>query len=446
MTKLILSLIISLNIGSLFSQEDSRYSQILEEFYVTGPGYSAIVTKDGEVLFHDAIGLADIENDTPIQPDHVFRLGSITKQFTAIAILQLAEQGLLRLDEDITTYIPDYPTQNNKICIEHLLNHTSGIKSYTSMETWTPEQRMKDLTPSELIDMFKYEPMDFSPGDEFKYNNSGYVILGYIIERVTGRSYEDYIEKEFFEKLGMHNSHYGEPDEIAQIRAHGYAPDKNGDFINAPSISMSQPYAAGSIVSTTADLNKWNEAVFNHELVSKESLELAHESTILNDGETVNYGFGWRFNRLKGSTAINHGGGINGFETHAAYFPEEKVFVAVFSNCRSNDPGFLMRALAGEAIGKPLDLSAETSIDTDDFDAYVGVYQIDPDYIIKISEDSDRLLVQATDQSILHLFPIKKGHFRAPQIDAKFRFISKDGEIESLMIFQGGEYIAKKIE
>lgn len=105
-----------------------------------------------------------------------------------------------------------------------------------------------------------------------------------------------------------------------------------------------------------------------------------------------------------------------------------------------------MRALAGEAIGKPLDLSAETPIDTDDFDAYVGVYQIDPDYIIKISEDSDRLLVQATDQSILHLFPIKKGHFRAPQIDAKFRFISKDGEIESLMIFQGGEYIAKKIE
>ena len=263
---------------------------------------------------------------------------------------------------------------------------------------------------------------------------------------MTGRSYGEYVEEEFFKKLGMHHSHYGEPAEIAEISAHGYAADENGEFINAPALSMTQPYAAGSIVSTTADLNKWNEAVFNHELVSKESLELAHESTILNDGKTVNYGYGWRFNRLKGSTAINHGGGINGFETHATYFPEEKVFVAVFSNCRSNDPGFLMRVLAGEAIGKPLDLSPETPIDTDLFDSYVGVYQIDHDFIIKVSLDSDRLLVQATDQSILPLFPIKKDHFRAPQIDAKFRFITKDGEIESLMIFQGGEYIAKKIE
>ena len=446
MTKLILSLLISISIGQLFSQQDSSYAQLLEELYVAGPGFSAIVAQDGEILFHGTIGLADIENDIEIQPDHVFRLGSITKQFTAIAILQLAEQGLLRIDEDITTYIPDYPSQNSKICVEHLLNHTSGIKSYTSMESWTPEMRTEDLTPRELIDRFKHEPMDFKPGDQFRYNNSGYVILGHIIERVTGRTYEEYIEEEFFEKLGMDDSHYGEPAEIEENRAKGYAVDEFGDFIGAPYISMSQPYAAGSLVSTTADLNLWNEAVFDHKIVSKESLELAHEPTVLNDGKTVHYGFGWRFNRLKGSIAINHSGRVHGFATHAAYFPEERVFVAVFSNCRSNDPGFLMRALAAEAIDKPLDLSPESPIDTDLFDSYVGVYQLEADYIIEITRDADRLLVQSTDQCILRLFPIKKGHFRAPQIDAKFRFISKDGEIESLMIFQGGEYIAKKIQ
>ena len=430
----------------LFATDTEQYQKLLENAHVSGPGYAAIVTQHGKTLFHGAVGLADIETEVPISPDHVFRLGSITKQFTAVAILQLAEQGKLRLDDVITEHIPNYPTQGKKICIEHLLNHTSGIKSYTSMEYWSAEVRKKDFTPAELIDQFKNEPMDFDPGDQFSYNNSGYILLGYIIERITGRTYEDYIETEFFDKLGMKNSRYGRPFELIQNKAKGYDADDTGEIINAPYLSMTQPYAAGALLSTTRDLSIWNEAVFNYELISKESLDLAHTRTILNSGEKKYSGLGWRFNRLKGSYAINHSGRINGFATHASYFPEEQVFVAVFSNCRSNDPSFLMRQLAAEALGKPITFPADINIEPALLHSYVGSYQIEPDYIIKVTSQEGRLFAQAPGQSILPLIPIKKDRFKAPQIDAELRFITKDGVIQSLMIFQGGEYIAMKVE
>jgi len=190
----LLILALSLLIGSLYGQEPKQFDKILKGQFVEGPGYAVLIQKNGKTIYEKAIGMANLENSVPLTPNHIFRIGSITKQFTAVAILQLMEQGKLKLDDEITKFIPDYPTHGQKITIQHLLNHTSGIKSYTSMESWDSEVRKKDFTPETLIDLFKDEPMDFNPGEEFRYNNSGYILLGYIIEVITGDSYENYIE------------------------------------------------------------------------------------------------------------------------------------------------------------------------------------------------------------------------------------------------------------
>ena len=180
--------------------------------------------------------MADIELNVPMQSDMVFRIGSITKQFTAVCILQLMEQGKLGLQDEITKFIPDYPTQAHKITIEHLLTHTSGIMSYTGMKNFQDIIR-KDMKPEEIIDFFKNQPMEFAPGSKWNYNNSGYFLLGYIIEKVSGKTYPQYLEENIFKPLGMTNSFYGSNNKIIRNRASGYQPANEGT-VNADIMSM----------------------------------------------------------------------------------------------------------------------------------------------------------------------------------------------------------------
>src|SRR5687768_10124353 len=243
------------------------------QFKDNEPGVAVLVARKGEIIYKKGFGLANLELDVPMQVDNIFRIGSITKQFTAVAILQLMEQGKLNLQDEITKFIPDYPTQGNKITIEHLLTHTSGIRSYTSMSDYFGKIKL-DMKPSEMIDYFKNEPMDFAPGAEHRYNNSGYYLLGYIIEQITGKTYAQYLEENFFKPLEMTNSLYGNDQAIIKKRASAYSMGDNG-FENSPSMSMTQPYAAGSIQSTVSDLFKWHQAVNSYKLVKKENLEKA---------------------------------------------------------------------------------------------------------------------------------------------------------------------------
>jgi len=310
---------------------ESQIGDLLSKQYpADGPGCVALVAKEGKVIYREAIGMANLELDVSLKPEHVFRIGSITKQFTACAILKLVEEGRLSLQDDITDYIEDFPTHGHTITIEHLLTHTSGIRSYTSMEKFTPDIMKKDLTPKELIDFFKNEPMDFAPGERYLYNNSAYFMLGYIIEVVSGQTYEEYIEDNFFGPLGMGNSYYGNTSRIIKNRAAGY--QKSGDeYGNADFLSMTLPYAAGSLLSTVDDLYTWYRAVMNYEVVSKESLEKAHTRYRLNNGDEVDYGYGWSLQYIQESPTIEHGGGINGYLTSSIYHPEElKAYEGVY--------------------------------------------------------------------------------------------------------------------
>jgi len=354
-------------------------------------GCAALVAVKGHIVYKKAFGLANLELNVPMQSDMVFRIGSITKQFTAVAILQLEEQGKLSLQDDIAKFIPGYPTQAYKITIENLLTHTSGIKSYTNVPEFH-EYMKEDLKPEEAIDKFKNLPMEFAPGTKWNYNNSGYFLLGYIIEKVTGMKYQDYIEQKLFKPAGMTNSLYGSDSKIVKNRAYPY--EANGDkTVNAEYLSMLLPYSAGSLMSTVEDLYKWNRALLTDTLIKKETLARAWTEFKLADGKRTNYGYGWFIDTLQGSPSVDHGGGINGYLTKGIYLPKEDVFVAVFSNNTAKSPDVVAARLAAMAIGK-FNLHVETPVPADLIDQYPAVYEDEAGTQRLVFKEGDELLSQ----------------------------------------------------
>ena len=336
------------------------------------------MVKDGRTLFRKAYGMANLELGVPLQPDMVFRLGSITKQFTAAAILMLAEEGKLSLQDPIEKHLPGYPTQGHAITIEHLLTHTSGIQSYTDMPGWMTSRIQGPMTVTELVDGFKKEPMQFAPGERWAYNNSGYILLGAIVEKASGKTYEAFVRERIFEPLGMTSSYYDHTEAILPKRAPGYT--REGDQPrNARYLSMTQPYAAGSLASTVDDLARWDASLYTEKLLKKASLDRAWTPYVLKDGKPTGYGYGWGVSTLRGRRAISHGGGIFGFSTYAVRLPDERVYVAVLCNSDSPsaDPEYLGKKIAALAVGDPFPEPAAITLDPKVLERYAGVYRID---------------------------------------------------------------------
>jgi CubicO group peptidase (beta-lactamase class C family) len=390
-------------------QITAELDRILSEQFKPGdPGCAALVAVKGQIIYKKAFGMANIELDVPMQPDMVFRIGSITKQFTAISILQLMEQGKLKLDDEITKFIPDYPTNGHIITIEHLLTHTSGIKSYTNVKEFGKLSRT-DMKPEEVVDLIKSQPMEFAPGTKWNYNNSGYFLLGYIIEKITGKTYQEYLEENIFKPLGMNGSLYGNDITIVKRRASGYAPGKDG-VVNSEFLSMLLPYAAGSIQSTVEDLFKWNQALHSYKLVKKETLDRAFTEYKLLNGKGTSYAYGWFLSGLQGSPTIEHGGGINGFLTNAIYLPREDVFVALFTNSTIKAPDFTSQKMAALAIGKPLIINKIVLTEAE-LDEYTGIYTDEEEKEVTVSREGTDLFVLRSGGQGRKMIPAGKDKF-----------------------------------
>ncbi|MCK0107915.1 beta-lactamase family protein [Flavobacteriaceae bacterium S0825] len=312
------------------------------------PGGVFLVAKNGESIYRKAFGKSNIELDVDMMPENVFQIGSTTKQFTAIAIMMLQEQGELNVNDAVSKFIPDYLNGNN-ITIHHLLTHTSGIKDFTKMKSILRIAR-KDMAPKELVDFFKDEPVEFKPGEKFEYNNSGYVVLGYIIELVSGETYEDFIETNIFEKLAMNNSRYASDREIVKNRAYGY--HNRGAFTNKMFVSLSIPYASGSLMSTVDDMLKWQEAINNNLLISQSTIDKVFRKNTLNNGEQFTYGYGWRLKDIDGVPTREHGGSVFGFKSMGVYVPSLDIYVVGFSNCDCNSPTQATRQITALVIKK----------------------------------------------------------------------------------------------
>ncbi|PWV45422.1 serine hydrolase [Chitinophaga sp. S165] len=323
-------------------------SLILKEFNEKdGPGGVFMVTRNGKPVYHKAFGKANLELGVDLAPESVFQLGSMTKQFTAVAVLMLEEQGKLNVQSPVSKYIPDYPS-GDKITLHHLLTHTSGIKDFTKMKALS-DISQKEMTPKMMVDFFKNEPVDFQPGEKFEYNNSGYVLLGYIIELVSGETYEDFINKNIFRKAGMNNSYYASDRKVIPERAYGYHKKEHG-YVNKTIISFTIPFSSGSLMSTAGDMLRWQNALDQHLLLSNKSTTKAFQTYKLNNGEAFTYGYGWHLKEIKGTPVREHGGSIFGFKTMGIYIPRERIYIIGLSNCDCHSPTQVTRDIAALAL------------------------------------------------------------------------------------------------
>ncbi|WGQ14616.1 serine hydrolase [Sphingobacterium faecium] len=376
------------------------------------PGTVLYLTKGDQVLYQKALGKANLELDVDLQVDHVFRLGSVSKQFTACAILKLAEEGKLSLQDDIRQYIPDFPIKDQMIAIEALLTHTAGVKNYTGLASFTEELKRKDLSPAALINLFKNEPLEYEPGTNYKYSNSGYILLGYIIEKITGQTYATYIEETFFKPLVMRHSYFDHPVNLIKGRVSGYS-QRNGRYQNAHYLSMTLPYAAGSLASTSGDIQICYNALYHGQVLKPETLKHAFTSYTLINGRSTGYGYGWEIANIKGTPSVKHVGVINGFYTYVAYLPDEQITLSIFRNSDSpTDLDILASKMLAVVLEKPY-MTKELMMTAAQLTIYQGVYTLDngEEYRIRLEDGylvyynsggtKTRLVPTANDQFIL---------------------------------------------
>lgn len=330
----------------LFSQDLSEKADniIKAEFNEKeGPGGVFMISKKGKPIYEKAFGSANLELNVGMLTKNVFQIGSMTKQFTAVAVLILEQEGKLNTSDLVSKYIPDYPN-GNKISIHQLLTHTSGIKDFTKTKGLS-EIAQKEMTPKMMVDFFKSETADLQPGEKFEYNNSGYVVLGYIIELVSGKTYEDFIKSYIFDKVGMNNSYYATDRKVIKNRAYGYH-QKSYGYVNKSVISFSVPYASGSLMSTLQDMLKWQNSLNQNLLLNKKETAKAFTKYKLNNGEEIEYGYGWHLKNINGIPTREHGGSIFGFKSMGVYIPSEDIYVLGFSNCDCNSPTQIVKDIA----------------------------------------------------------------------------------------------------
>ncbi|GAB4156902.1 MAG: hypothetical protein Tsb0033_08100 [Winogradskyella sp.] len=405
--------------GLLFTTSQNQnltqqFDDIVAQYYNdnNAPGATVLVAKNGKPIYRKAVGKSNLELDVDMIPENVFMLASITKQFTAVAILMLEEQGKLSLDDPITKFIPDYPTQGKTITVHHLLNHTSGIKSYTSIGDLRQVAR-QDKTLDELIDYFKNEPMDFNPGEAYSYNNSGYVLLGKIIEVVSAENYADYIHNHIFQPLGMNASQYGSNSKLIKNRAMPYEETDNG-YVNASYLSMSLPHAAGALTSTIDDMLKWQNALTSNTLIKASTLQKAINGSILNNGEHIDYGYGLSELTFKGSKGYTHSGGIFGTSTNGIYFIEEDVYVIGLSNCNCNNINGLTAKLAALAINKPYPTMKDViQLSEEQLKQWVGAYEFEDGAIRHVYLENGQLksMRESETNTPFDIFPLSENRF-----------------------------------
>lgn len=454
MKKVVLPIIFFLLTLSYINAQSKEDKQLIksidallaENFSSTTPGCAVLVAKKGRVIYQKAYGSANLELNVPLRPDMVFNLASVTKQFTAVAVLQLEEQGKISVQDSIQKYIPDFPSKGFTITIENLLTHTSGIKDYMQIEETQPYMERWDFSPKKLIDVFRNFPLEFEPGTKFKYSNSGYALLGYIIQKISGENYPEYIKRNILGPLNLVNTYYDSIRIIIPNRVSGYYKDGK-NFRNADFWSPTIAYAAGGLLSNVEDLFKWNRSLLTYKILKKETLDRAFTAYRLKDGTTVNYGYGWIINNVNGITSIEHGGSKNGFVSNVIYFPQQDVFIALLFNNEDAPKEALSIAISGFALGTPLQI--EVKVASNILETYTGTYMLvkDPNRKMVIERYKDGLIGKVSAKEFLPLLFQSDTKFQFKNIlNANAEFKIADGKVTSFVVEQQGLYEWKKVE
>jgi CubicO group peptidase (beta-lactamase class C family) len=423
-------------VGACLAQDNSfRMDQVVQSYFSNKQFMgSVLIARDGKVLLSKGYGFANLEWDVPNSPSTKFRLGSITKQFTAACILLLEERGKLKIDDPVKVYMPDAPAAWDKVTIFNLLTHTSGIPSFTGFPDYASTEAIA-TTPEKLVARFRDKPLEFQPGEKWNYSNSGYVLLGYLIEKISGESYSQFVQENIFTPLGMKDSGYDSNSAIIAHRAAGYSLNDKG-LINAGYIDMSIPLSAGALYSTTEDLLRWEQGLFGGKLLSAASLQ---EMTIPFKND---YAFGLAVHEANGHKVIEHGGGIEGFNTQLTYYPDDKLVVVVLANQNTGATGDIASKLAALVHGEKIVLAEErkeVAVSPAILQAYAGTYELAPGFDLVMTVEGGQLMTQATGQPKFPVFAESATKFFLKVVDAQLEFVKNDkGEVTHVILHQGG--------
>ena len=333
---------------------ERRVGEVIDEI-ATHPefvGLSVAVARGAHLIVDRGYGIADLEWNAPADASTSFRIGSLTKQFTAAAILKLAEQGRLGLEDPLSRYVPDFDTGGRVVTIRQMLNHTSGIPEYTTQPGFFAKFAPLNLSDAELLQLVSGKPFDFEPGTGWRYSNTNYYLLGMVVAKASGRPYAAFMQDEFFTPLGLRHTRYGSETAIIPHRAQGYSFDPNTlSHSNDAAISMNIPGGGGALVSSAGDLVRWQIALTNGRAISPASFEQMIGSPVKTTRENSLYGLGVSIDRRDGQRVIGHAGGINGFSSELSWLPDSGLRVAVISNSE---------ALAGAVVERRI-IAALTS-------------------------------------------------------------------------------------
>ena len=432
--------------GSCLAQTAARMEQIVQSYAADHRFMgSVLVARGDQVLFNKAYGFANLEWNVPNAPEAKFRLGSVTKQFTAASILLLEERGKLSVQDAVKKYMPDAPSAWDKVTIFHLLTHTSGVPDFTRFPEY-PKIEPFATTPAKLVALFRDKPLDFRPGEKWSYDNSGYVLLTYLLEKISGESYEKFVRENLFTPLGMTETGYDSNAAIIAHRAAGYSPGRGG-VENAGYINMTIPQGAGALYSTTGDLLKWERGLYGGKVLKAASLDK------MTTPFKSNYAFGLMVETVNGHKRISHGGGIEGFNTELAYYPDDQLAVVVLANLNGPAAGDIATKLAAVAHGETVTLSSERkeiTLDSKALGRYVGAYQMpDGGPVMLVALDGNQLTTKLGQQPAFPIFPQSETLFFLKVVDAQIEFPKDDGSgrASQLTLHQGGrDMTAKRLD
>jgi CubicO group peptidase (beta-lactamase class C family) len=398
---------------------------------------AVIVARKGKPVIELGIGLADLRTDAPDTPATKFMIGSVGKTITAAAILQLEEAGQLRLTDAVSTHLPDYPAATgSRITIHQLLSHTAGIPE-AALDPRRTAEMSRPVGPAELLALFKDRPLDFEPGSKYQYSNSGYVILGLIIEKLSGKSYYDYVEERILRPLGMRSTGYAEKGAEPPEFARGFSEALDGSLRPAPFIHPSWGYAAGAFSSTVGDMLAWDRGLASGKVLSPASIEKMFRPVM------DSYGYGWLVRETFGRKGQFHGGGLPGFSAWIERWPDDDAFVAVLANIVTAPTGEIGRSLAAALFGERYAMPAARTaavVDPKLLDDYVGSFRIDAETVRDIVREGNALFVSRNGGRRVPILPFEKDGFFFPGDKGTFLRFTRDeaGKVNGHIFHQLG--------
>ena len=408
------------------------------------PGLSVAVVRNGEIIHAKGYGVSNLELNVAATPETIYQSGSVGKQFTATLVMMLVEEGKLSLDDPISKYFDGAPAIWKDIRVRHLLTHTSGL----SNALYDKINMRQDYTEDEMVQQIAAIPLDFQPGEKWSYSNPGYVMLGILVHKVTGKFYGDVLREKIFGPLGMTTARIISEADIVPNRAAGYRLE-NGDIKNQEWVSPTlNTTADGAIYLTVLDMAKWDAALYTEKLLKRSSLDRMWTPVKLNDGKAEPYGFGWQLGETRGHRLIEHGGAWQGFTAYIKRSVDDKLTVIVMTNLANGRPGKIANGIAGIYVPEiaPLERKA-IQIDPKAFDAYIGEYELQPGFSLTLSREESQLWAQATGQPRVELFAESETAFFLKVVDAQLTFVrDASGKVTTLILDQGGQKReAKKI-